>query len=157
MKSNTYNISAFFVENEAGEQTKQIIVSEKFVDKDGNPIPWTIKKISGERERLIENGCVTERVDRRTGTVTQLRDDNLYIASLAADAVVFPDLANSELQKNRGAKGKVDLLRKMLSVGELLRLSTAVTEFSGLGDDLNKDIDYEEKSQAEIDAEYVKN
>lgn len=160
-KTNVKDISAFLKSNIQDSETKFIDVSERFRGADGKPIKWEIKMVNADQERRIEKKCTIEKRDRRSGSITQIRDDNEYISSIAAYAVVFPDLMDSELQRDWGAKGAVDLLRKMLSPGELVRLSRAVLTLSGLGDDaLDGDVEFEDGepiSDIEADAEYAKN
>lgn len=159
-KTNVLDLSAFLKENVESDSTKFIELSDRFKGKDGSPMKWEIRIVSADDERLIEKKCTNEKRDRRTGTITQIRDDNEYITALAAHGVVFPDLKDKGLQNSWGVSTAVDLLRKMLTPGELVKLSRAVLQMSGLGDvDMDEDLDLEDgpASSIESDANYAKN
>ena len=55
-----------------------------------------------------------------------------YTNDLVASAVVYPDLKNAELQNAYGVLGEVELLQKMLIMGEFMKLSEEVQKISGL-------------------------
>jgi len=74
--------------------------------------------------------------DKKTGTETFDRQG--YINELVASAVVYPDLKNAELQKAYGVLGEVDLLKKMLLIGEFAVLAQKVQELAGLDEDINE-------------------
>ena len=160
MGTNVQDMSAFLKQNVVGNDTKCLVVSDRFLDGNGDPIKWEIKLITADDDRKIEKHCTTEKRDRRTGTITQIRDDGEYVASIAAWAVVYPDLKNKDVQKSWGADSPVDLLRKMLSSGELLKLSRAVLKLSGLSDeDIDEDVELDEDpiSEVQADADHAKN
>lgn len=160
MGTNVQDMSAFLKQNVVDNDKKYVVVSDRFLDKNGDPIQWEIKLITADDDRKIEKHCTTEKRDRRTGTITQIRDDNEYVASIAAWAVVYPDLKNRDVQKSWGADSPVDLLRKMLSSGELLKLSKAVLKLSGLGDEeIDEDIEFADEpvSNVKADSEHTKN
>lgn len=159
-KTQVKDLSAFLKSNVQKSDTKFLEVTDRFTDANGKPIKWEIRRVCADDERLIEKRCTEERKDRRTGTITQIRDDNEYISALAAHAVVFPDLLDAELQASWGAQGAIDLLRKLLTPGELVRLSRAVLTLSDLDDDyLERDIEFEGEplDNVTMDAEYAKN
>ena len=64
-------------------------------------------------------------------------DRTAYTHALVAAAVVYPDLKSAELQKAYGVLGEAELLNAMLTIGEYATLSQAVTELSGLDEDIN--------------------
>jgi hypothetical protein len=76
------------------------------------------------------------RRDKKTGAETFDRQG--YINELVASAVVYPDLKNAELQKAYGVLGEVDLLKKMLLIGEFAVLAQKVQELAGLDEDINE-------------------
>jgi len=113
-------------------ENKEVIVSNRF-QEDGKPVPFVIKPISEkENEQLLRKYT---KKDKRTGQ--EVLDRTAYSHALVAAAVVFPDLQNAELQKAYGVLGEVELLNAMLTIGEYATLSQAVTELSGLDEDIN--------------------
>lgn len=152
--ANTKNFNAFFKENKVVAPPVEIYVTDSFVDEDGKPILWKIRPIGSEEEKWISDSVIETKKDKRTGTITQLRDDGEYVARICAQAVVYPDLSDKDLQASYGVrKNKTALLRKMLTVGELYELSDQVSKISGL----DTDEDDFEKKALEGDIEFSKN
>lgn len=152
------SVKNFLKQNKLPEETKDVFVSDRFIDENKRPILWKIRALSSYEEKLIDESVKKDKKDKRTGTITTVRDDNEYIARIAAQAVVFPDLGDKELQSSYSTSTKVittkaDLLREMLSAGELLKLGIAVSNLSGL----NLDEDDDKKSDYETDLEHAKN
>jgi hypothetical protein len=117
-------------------ENKEVVVSNRFVE-DGKPIPFVIRPITQEENKLLIKKF-TKKNDKKG---TESFDRPEYVSAMTAAAVVFPDLTNSELQKAYGVLGESSLLQKMLYVGEYAELSMAVQEISGLDADINEDIE----------------
>lgn len=108
-------------------ENEMIVVSERFKDN-GKAVDWEIRGLTSE-----ENTNIMKRNTKRDKkTKQEIFDRNGYMNELVASAVVYPDLKNSELQKAYGVMGEVNLLTKMLLVGEFMTLSEAVQKLSGL-------------------------
>lgn len=116
-------------------ENKEVIVSSRF-QEDGKPVPFVIKPISQE-----ENKQLIKKFTKKDKKGNETFDRTEYVSALTASAVVFPELANAELQKAYGVFGESALLQKMLYVGEYAELSQAVQELSGLDTDINEDIE----------------
>lgn len=113
-------------------ENKEVIVSNRF-QEDGKPVPFVIKPISEkENEQLLRKYT---KKDKRTGQ--EVLERTAYSHALVAAAVVYPDLKSAELQKAYGVLGEAELLNTMLTIGEYAKLSQAVTELSGLDEDIN--------------------
>lgn len=110
------------VENELVE------VSDRYRDEDGKPVKWEIRAItSKENDQLMRR-----HTKRDKKTKQEIFDRTSYTNDLVASAVVYPDLKNAELQKAYGVLGEVELLQKMLIMGEFMKLSEEVQKISGL-------------------------
>lgn len=116
-------------------ENKEVIISNRFVE-DGEVVPFTIKPITQE-----DNKILIKKYTKKDKKGNETFDKAEYVQSLTASAVVFPDLANAELQKAYGVLGESALLQKMLYVGEYAELAQAVQELSGLTEDINEDIE----------------
>lgn len=144
----TISIERFYAQNQVKKESVRVIVSNSFVDDEGNPIPWEIRPITfDENEKIMNAPQVTvEETDRRTGTKTYRTIDTEYVAAICAQAVVFPDLGDRGLQKSfetmtgKRIQSKTQLIKNMLTVGELSKLSEKVIEISDLGDDNSLDV-----------------
>ncbi|MCF6466343.1 phage tail assembly chaperone [Clostridium sp. Cult2] len=128
------SLSAFL--NPIKAENKEVVISNRFVEG-GKPVPFVIKPISQEENKKLIKKFTTK--DKKTGV--QSFDRPEYIAQLTADAVVFPDLTNAELQKAYGVLGASNLLQKMLYAGEYAELVEAIQELSGFDEDINDDIE----------------
>jgi hypothetical protein len=116
-------------------ENKEVIISNRFVE-DGKPVPFIVRPITQE-----ENKFLMKKYTKRDKKGADTFDRAEYVQAMTACAVVYPDLANAELQKAYGVLGESALLQKMLYVGEYAELAQAVQEISGLDKDVNEDIE----------------
>jgi hypothetical protein len=121
------SLSAFFKQSAAPLPSIEKVISERFKDDKGNPLPWKVKGVSETINVEIKARC-TKTITERGGKRSMHFDANLYNALLAVEAVEFPDLRDAELQKSYGVVGADKLLLDMLSAGEFTRLTEAVQE-----------------------------
>ena len=117
-------------------ENKEVIVSNRF-QEDGKSVPFVIRPITQEENKQIIKKHTKK--DKKSGVETFDRSE--YVSSLTAAGVVFPELANAELQKTYGVFGESALLQKMLYAGEYAELAQAVQELSGLDTDINDEIE----------------
>ena len=127
------SLSAFL--NPVKVENKEVIVSNRFVEN-GKVVPFVIRPISQE-----ENKQLIKKYSKKDKKGQETFDRTEYVSALTASAVVFPELANSELQSAYGVLGESALLQKMLFVGEYAELAQAVQSLSGLEEDINDDIE----------------
>lgn len=113
-------LSAFLSQNVIKVENEKHVISDRFIDEKGNPIPWEIRSLSEEENEAIRKSCVKK--TRNKGVVTQETDYDLYLAKFAVESVVFPNLKDAELQKSYGVLGAESLLKKMLTGGEYAEL-----------------------------------
>ncbi|MEC0171652.1 phage tail assembly chaperone [Paenibacillus graminis] len=132
--------SAFFAQAAAVEATEEFVVSKRFKDKDGKPIPWKLTSIT-EEENLELRKASNKKVKGRNGVYTSEFDPNEYLAKMVGASVVYPNLKDAELQKSYGVKGADALLRKMLLPGEFTVLAERVQALNGYDQDLNELVD----------------
>ncbi len=117
-------------------ENRKVIVSNRFKEND-KPVPFEIRAISEK-----ENGKLMKQYTKKEGkSGREVLDRTGYAHALVAAAVVYPDLSNAELQKAYGVLGETNLLTEMLNIGEFATLSQAVTELSGLDQDINDDVE----------------
>jgi len=116
-------------------ENKEVIVSNRFAE-DGKTVPFIIKPITQE-----ENKMLIKKYTKKDKKGNETFDRTEYVSALTANAVVFPDLSSTGLQKAYGVLGESALLQKMLYVGEYAELAQEVQELSGLNKDINEDIE----------------
>lgn len=107
-------------------QNEKVVVSKRFIEE-GKPVEWEIKPITSE-----ENEMLLKKHMRKDKKGNEVFDKVAYMNEMVANCVVYPDLLNADLQKHYEAMGSVQLLNRMLLVGEFAVLSQAVQEISGL-------------------------
>ncbi|MMZ47252.1 Phage XkdN-like protein [compost metagenome] len=131
------NFSAFFVENAAVDVTEEVVVSDRFKDDEGKPIPWKIQGISEAENKAIRKSS-TKMVKAKGGAKLPEIDPDEYTTKLVIATVVYPNLKDAELQKNYGVMGAENLLNKMLLAGEFATLWDHVQTLNGYDRDINE-------------------
>ncbi|WP_019536757.1 phage tail assembly chaperone [Paenibacillus ginsengihumi] len=131
------DLSLFFAGSALAPQTEDFVVSERFKDKEGRPIPWQVRPISEEENDAIRTSA-TRKVKGKNGVLVPETNYGEYLAKLAAACVVFPNLNDAELQKSYGVRGADTLIRKMLLSGEYANLVAKIQEINGFDKDINE-------------------
>lgn len=111
-------------------KTKEVVISDRFVDENGTIQPFVIQAISQEKNaELSENSKNEKIVD---GIPMPMLDNGLYTKRLMLECVKEPDLKDSELCKYYGVLDPLEVLGKMLSIGEYQNLSAEIMGINGL-------------------------
>lgn len=126
------NLSAFLAQNALKVENVKHVVSKRFVDENGEPIPWEIRCITSTEDEALRKAC-TKRVPipGKRNQYTQEIDYNLYLGKLAVACTVFPNLHDKELQDSYGVMGADILLKTMLTPGEYADYLTKIQEING--------------------------
>lgn len=122
--------------NPAKPKNEKVVISNRFIE-DGKPVAFEIRAMSQKENSQLMKKYTKK--DKRTGMETLDRTE--YSNALVSSAVVYPDLKDAELQKAYGVLGEENVLTEMLTIGEFAKLSEAVSELSGLDEDINTDIE----------------
>lgn len=120
-----------------GDETREIIISSRFLGEDGKPVPFKIRALTQE-----ENAQISKRSMRlvKGGKRGEKELDNTeYASRIIAAATVEPDFSNEALCKAYGTMDPLEVPGKMLLAGEYKRLMDAVMDLSGFHDDLEED------------------
>ena len=130
-------IQAFFKENvvEAG-RTVEFVVSKRFVDEEGNPIPWVLRTMTPRKYIELSNRVA----EFKKGGVA-IGDMGGAMFALMEECVVEPNLKDQELQDSYGAMGVADLLDKMLTTSEFTALNIKLTQMHGGDQPLDEMVD----------------
>ncbi|OOC63303.1 phage tail assembly chaperone [Paenibacillus ihbetae] len=134
------DFSMFFAGQSPAEITEEFVVSIRFKDAEGKPVPWKLRSITEEENQECRRAA-TRKVKGKNGVYTPEIDPNDYMAKLMVMSVIYPDLKNSELQKSYGVLGAESLLRKMLLPGEFAALGERVQALNGFDRDMNELVD----------------
>lgn len=117
-------------------EERDVIISDRFIGEDGQPLPFRIKPVGNDVMSALEQ----EAVEQTTGkgkSVGIKTDTRKYINGLLAASVVSPDLDAVDIQDAYGASSARELIDKMLLAGERNRLLEAVNEINGLDKNLD--------------------
>ena len=112
-------LSAFLHPVEVDE-TKKVVISKRFVDEDGNPVPFEIKPMSQE-----ENQRLTKKY-----TKGKYVTDAMIVA-----CTVQPDFADAEMCRAYGCVDPMDVPARMLRAGEYTMLVQEIMQFNGFDPD----------------------
>ena len=125
-------LEAFFAQNAKQLPEKEIIVSNRFTDADGNPIPWKIKSIDAGTYQSLRSDALDMNVKTEGGSKdvnVKYNTAKMNIRKVVA-SVVFPDLKNKALQDSYGVSSAAALIGVMLSDSEFDTLLDAVNDLS---------------------------
>lgn len=131
------NLQAFMAQNVRTVETQKIVISDRFIGEDGQPIPFKFKAITSEEEAAIRKDCMVKVKVKKHLTVDR-PDQEAFLTKLAATCIVYPDLKNEELQNSYGVRGDDVLLKTMLLPGEYQEVLNIVQEINGYGKDMNE-------------------
>ena len=109
------SLTGFLAGNVEKRENKKIVVSNRFKDAKGNPIPWEIRSISANEDELIRKECTKNvPIVGKRNQYRQTFDSNAYLTTLAVKSVVFHDLNDAELQNSYNVMGAEQLIVTML-------------------------------------------
>lgn len=126
------NLQAF-LNPVAVDETKEVVISKRFVDKDGKPVPFRIKTIMQEENERITRKC--RKVETIRGQRVESMDNQKYNRALIVACTVEPDFRNADLCKAYGTVDPLDLPGKMLTVGEANNLAREILDLNGFSDE----------------------
>ena len=97
-------------------QVKEIVVSQRFIGENAEPLKWKIKALKEkEHQKIKEKGEAIEEYWRR----------------FCAACVITPDLNDAGLLESYGCHTAEEVLKEMLTMGEYMILLKVVREQNG--------------------------
>lgn len=126
-------LSAFLHPVEAPVEEKEIVISTRFQDEHGKPVPFKIRSLTQEEnDALIEKATRREKVK---GGTQERFVSKIYRRALVVAGTVEPDFTSEELCKGYGVLDPDLVPGKMLKAGEFSTLVQAISDLSGFEDD----------------------
>ena len=120
------SMSAFLAENAEQIPNREVVISKRFKDENGDPIKWELKPIPTAKMRKIRKESM-----RLVGNKMDI-DFEVLNMNMAVESVVFPNLKDADLQKAYGVMGEAALLESLLTLpGEYDELISQVTDLCG--------------------------
>lgn len=127
------NLQAFMTPNT--EETREVIVSDRFKDKDGKVVPFVIKSLSqAENEEIKKKTSIP--VVKSGVVIGDKLDSEKYGRELVLASVKTPNFRDSEICKFYATMDPLEVPGKMLRVGEYSKLVKAINDLNGLNDNL---------------------
>lgn len=126
------SLAAFMAQNALKEENTKVVVSKRFVDKEGNPMEWELRALTSEEDEMLRKSCTKKvQVPGKRERFTMELDSNRYIGLIAVQSTVYPDLNNASLQDSYSVMEPDKLLKKMLLPGEYAEFIQKVQEVNG--------------------------
>ena len=125
------SLSAFLHPVNTGEE-KEIVISKRFVDEAGNPVPFRIRSIIQEENDAISRQ--SRRTRKVNGQVQSYLDSSEFSRRMVVAGTVEPDFRSKEMCDAYGVMDPLLVPGKMLLSGEYAALLSAITELSGFTD-----------------------
>ena len=124
-------LSAFLNPATSGEE-KEIVISNRFLDENGAPVPFKIRALSQE-----ETDAITKKATRRmkvNGQTTEMLDSVDFSHRMVVAATVEPDFTSKEICDHLGVMDPLLVPGKMLLSGEYAKLMQEISALSGFND-----------------------
>nr|DAU66718.1 MAG TPA: tail assembly chaperone protein [Caudoviricetes sp.] len=120
-----------FLNPQKPTEEKEIIISERFKDQDGNIIPFKIRAITQEENDMLAKK--SRKGKKVNGIYNEQLDNTEYSRRLVVAATVFPPFDNAEICKKYDVLDPLLVPGKMLLAGEYAKLVNAIMEISDFG------------------------
>ena len=114
------------------QETRDIVISKRFVGEDGKPAPFRIRSLTQEEnESLRKRSLKTRRVN---GQPQEYLDSAEFSSRMIVTATVEPDFSSKELCDAYGVLDPMLVPGRMLLAGEYAALMSAITDLCGFSD-----------------------
>ena len=120
------------------QEEKEVVISKRFQDENGNPVPFKIRALSQE-----ENDNLTKQATRQVrvnGQPLEKLDSADYTRRVIVAATVEPDFQSKEMCDTYGVLDPLLVPGKMLLSGEYARLGREIMALSGFEQTLEDEV-----------------
>lgn len=119
-----------FLQPPVMDETREVVISERFKGVDGEPVPFIIRSIDQEtNEKLIKQATTRKKMN---GQILQELNNDKYAKLLISACVVEPDFRNADLCAHYKTVNPLDVPGRMLSVGEYSKLVKEIQEMNDI-------------------------
>lgn len=126
---NLVSLDAFLKGNAKAIENIEMIVSKRFTDQSGKPIPWILKQLTGQENNSLRKKH-TKKTKDKLGRIQEVFDSEKYQEEFIIKSIIYPDLENTKLQESYNALGAYDLLQKMLTAEEFANLQIKLSGYA---------------------------
>ena len=125
------NLNYFMPEVAKGKRENfEIVVSDRFIDEDGNPVAWSFRLLSAKEIDELKNAAIV----KKNKSLLKV-DTKKLIVDTISETIIYPNLKSEELQNAYGAMNISELLDKMLEGREYERFTDKLMKAQGFMDD----------------------
>ena len=125
------NLNYFMPEVAKGKRENfEIVVSDRFIDEDGNPVAWTFRLLSAKEIDELKNAAIV----KKNKSLLKV-DTKKLIVDTISETIIYPNLKSEELQNAYDAMNISELLDKMLEGREYERFTDKLMKAQGFMDD----------------------
>lgn len=117
-----------------GDETREVLISRRFLGEDGKPVPFKIRALSQEENAQISRQSMRLVKGGKRGE--KKLDTEVYTNRIIVAATVEPDFSSEAMCKAYGTMDPVEVPGKMLYAGEYKQLMDAIMELSHFNDDI---------------------
>ena len=136
------SLSAFLKQNVKQIENEKVIVSERFIDENGDVIPFEVRVLTNDEDEQIRKQCTYKKqIPGKKYQYMNETDYDKYVGMQAVACTVYPDLKDSSLQDSYGVMGELNLLKAMLTPGEYANYLGAVQKINGFDKDMEDIVD----------------
>ena len=136
------SLSAFLKQNVKQIENEKVIVSERFIDENGEVIPFEVRVLTNdEDEQIRKQSTYKKQIPGKKYQYMNETDYEKYVGMQAVACTVYPDLKDSSLQDSYGIMGELNLLKAMLTPGEYANYLGAVQKINGFDKDMEDIVD----------------
>lgn len=119
-----------FLQPSVMDETREVVISERFKGADGEPVPFIIRSIDQEtNEKFIRQATTRKKMN---GQILQELNNDKYAKLLISACVVEPDFRNADLCAYYKTVNPLDVPGRMLSVGEYSKLVKEIQEMNDI-------------------------
>ncbi len=134
------SMAAFLKKNAVQYTEFETVISDRFCDESGNPVPWRIKVLNQKEMYRIATRCSKRVIDAETKKERQETDNELFVKCLLEECVLYPNLKDAELQDSYGVMGADELAETMLLPREYVKLVKCVSQAQDAGESIESQV-----------------
>lgn len=124
------SVLSAFLHPVTSTEEKEVVISKRFVDDKGNPVPFKIMAITQEENDALVKAAT--KVEIKNGRRVEYLDSVDYARRLVVASTVSPDFSSKEMCDAYGVVSPLMVPGKMLLIGEYNQLMSEITSLSGL-------------------------
>jgi hypothetical protein len=130
---------SFFMKGRAAQlPEEEVVVTKRFVDDEGKPIPFRLRALPVERVEQLQDECMRPVKSKGRRAEKEL-DSKRFATRLGIESTLYPEFRDTALLQSYGVNDPVDLVKLILSLpGEYAEWINAVQRVNGLDEDFDE-------------------